>query len=1136
MTNEDTSVAVDPLANDDVGAGAALVTVNNVPDPDTEGTFTYTDDGTGLLVAVSATDELSPAEAATLLFNPVEDFNGVVTTVAYTVTDVNGETSDADIDITVTPTPDAVDDMFSGNEDTPVALDPLSNDDLVAGADSVQILNIPDSVTEGTLTYVDDLTGNMFTVAAGTILSPAEAASLSFTPVADFNGQVTRIGYEVTDVNGETSQAVIDINIIPTPDAVDDVNATAVNTPVSGNVIDNDTSFVGENLMVSEVNGVPIGNGPIVTEFGTVDIAADGTYTFTPLPGLSEPATFTYTVVDENGVESEATVVIDIADIGLAKSVVEAPTLLANGNFRVTYQLVVQNNGSLNLGDLSLVEDLATQFGGGFVSAGGLRITDPAAAVGSAVTLDSSWNGDGLTEMVAAGSTLVAGDSFTLAFDVIVDASGFDPTATTENSVAASAVAVDENGDSILNANGDPVLVNDLSDSGIDPAGDNPNEPGDALGSDDPTPLNIPSIGLAKLAGDAVANGSNFDVTFTLAFENNGTVDLTNLTLIDDIASQFGDAFVSVSGVSVENFVGSGTAPVINSDWVNDTSQTIISGGTANVGDTFDVVFSVTVNPDLATGAIDNSATAGGEALDANGRPLTDGFGNPITASDVSDNGADPNAENGEEVTGDGVFANDPTPLLIADLGLAKSVVGEPVFTETGNSVVTFQLVVQNTGTVDLGSLSLLEDIAGQFGSPFVDAGNLVLASAPSDPGSSIAVDSAGFNGSSVIEIIDTSAPNVLVVGDSFTVTFDVEINPALATEPLENSVTGSGGAIDENGDAILDSNGNQIAANDLSDSGVDPITTNPGGPDDQGTSDDPTVVDPTPAPTGQISGVVFEDSNNDGIQQASEAGIAAVEIVLTGTDVLGNSVTRTVLTDANGVYTFTQLQAGSFTVTQTQPEGFSDGIDVNASGTVAPINDVLGNITLGFGETINTGTFGEQRSGASGNPPQFSAFGPLAFNRLSNLANGFVSNSGTIYSGIPINGNTDPLSLESGRPVTGGFALPAEELASDDSGCGEIDPYGNAIPIEQIIDDGSGCGPVSPQGQVIYEDVTVEETVIVPEDAESVSESTAAEGEASASNVVDQIDSDRAEEMAANEGALQKPSLLKRLSIWLNV
>ena len=854
-----------------------------------------------------------------------------------------------------------------------------------------------------------------------------------------------------------------------------------------------------------------------------MDIAADGTYTFTPVPGLSEPATFTYTVVDENGEESEATVVIDIADLGLAKSVVETPTLLADGNFRVTYQLVVQNNGSLNLDDLSLVEDLATQFGGGFVSAGGLRITDPAAAVGSAIALNSSFDGAGITEIVAAESTLVAGDSFTLAFDVIVDASGFDPTATTENSVAASAVAVDENGDPILNANGDPVLVNDLSDSGTDPSGDNLGEPGDTFGSDDPTPLQIPSIGLAKLAGDAVANGDNFDVTYTLTFENNGSVDLTNLTLFDDIAAQFGAAFVSVGDVAVENFVGSGTAPTVNGAWAGDTSQTIISGGTANVGDTFEVVFTATVDPDAIdnAGSLNNQATTNGEALDSNGRPLTDGLGNPITASDVSDNGADPNAENGEEVTGDGVFANDPTPLLIADLGLAKSLIGEPVLTETGTFVVTYQLVVENTGTLDLGSLSLLEDVAGQFGSPFVDAGNLVLVSGPSDPGSSIAVDSAGFNGASAIEIIDTSEKNVLVVGDSFTVTFDVEIDPAEVTDPLANSIIGSGNAIDANGDEILDSNGDPIVANDLSDSGGDPSGTNSEAPDDQGTPDDPTVVDPPAVPTGEISGTVFDDSNNDGVQQPNEAGIAGVEITLTGTDFQGNSVTRTVLTDVNGRYTFTDVPAGTYTVTQTQPEGFDDGIDANADGSVTPVNDVLSEINLGFGESIEVGTFGERRTGVTGNPPNLPFLSPIIGSPIANLLNGFAGGQSTIFSGTPINSNANPLSLDSGRAVSGGYA--GSGITGEDCGCPEpVDACSEPV----VSDEGQVVTEVIEEAMIMDPALLEGDGVIMDAESECVTQEAP----------VEQIICDPQGEQVVHPAhdSIVKPGFLKRFSNWL--
>ena len=244
-TNEDTPIAVDPLANDDVGAGAQSVTINNIPDATTEGAFTYIYDATGLPVTIAAGDVLSPTEAASMEFTPVADFNGMVATVAYTVTDINGEMSDANIDITVIPTPDAVDDTYSGNEDTPVPLDPLANDDLGAGAASVEILNVPDPLTEGALTYIDDLTGNELPVTAGTELTPAEAATLTFNPVADFNGPVDPIGYEVTDVNGETSEAVIDINIIPTPDAVDDPFTTNEDTPVNVNPLTNDDDGAG---------------------------------------------------------------------------------------------------------------------------------------------------------------------------------------------------------------------------------------------------------------------------------------------------------------------------------------------------------------------------------------------------------------------------------------------------------------------------------------------------------------------------------------------------------------------------------------------------------------------------------------------------------------------------------------------------------------------------------------------------------------------------------------------------------------------------------------------------------------------------------------------------------------------------
>ena len=240
-TNEDTTVNVSPLGNDDIGAedgmGVLSVTIDTVP-PATEGVLTYTDAG-GNEVTVAPDTILTAAEALTLLFTPTEDFNGTVTPIDYTLTDTNGATSEADILIEVIPTPDAVQDVFTTNEDTPVLLDPLSNDDLGAGADSVTVNNIPDPAVEGVLTYLDAV-GTPVTVMAGDVLTPEQAATLTFVPVEDFDGLVPPIGYTVTDVNGATSTTDILITIIPTPDAVDDSYTTNEDTAVALDPLAND--------------------------------------------------------------------------------------------------------------------------------------------------------------------------------------------------------------------------------------------------------------------------------------------------------------------------------------------------------------------------------------------------------------------------------------------------------------------------------------------------------------------------------------------------------------------------------------------------------------------------------------------------------------------------------------------------------------------------------------------------------------------------------------------------------------------------------------------------------------------------------------------------------------------------------
>ena len=130
---------------------------------------------------------------------------------------------------------------------------------------------------------------------------------------------------------------------------------------------------------------------------------------------------------------------------------------------------------------------------------------------------------------------------------------------------------------------------------------------------------------------------------------------------------------------------------------------------------------------------------------------------------------------------------------------------------------MTYEIVVENTGGADLTDVSVLEDLAAEFGPAFVSAGNAAISTPPADPTSIIVLNSA-FDGSSDSELIDNSAGTILQIGDSFTLQFDVIVNPMSSV--LDNQVVASGNAVDENGIPLTDISGNPLTASDDSDSG----------------------------------------------------------------------------------------------------------------------------------------------------------------------------------------------------------------------------------------------------------------------------------------------------------------------------
>ena len=86
--------------------------------------------------------------------------------------------------------------------------------------------------------------------------------------------------------------------------------------------------------------------------------------------------------------------------------------------------------------------------------------------------------------------------------------------------------------------------------------------------------------------------------------------------------------------------------------------------------------------------------------------------------------------------------------------------------------------------------------------------------------------------------------------------------------------------------------------------------------------------------PVGSVAGRVFNDSNNNGLVDPGEAGIAGVQVVLTGNNDLGEAIDVSVVTDAEGRYRFDDLRPGTYALTQpVQPPETLNGI--TSAGTI---------------------------------------------------------------------------------------------------------------------------------------------------------------------------------------------------------
>jgi len=98
------------------------------------------------------------------------------------------------------------------------------------------------------------------------------------------------------------------------------------------------------------------------------------------------------------------------------------------------------------------------------------------------------------------------------------------------------------------------------------------------------------------------------------------------------------------------------------------------------------------------------------------------------------------------------------------------------------------------------------------------------------------------------------------------------------------------------------------------------------------------------------ITGTVFNDINGNGIQDAAETVLSGVTVELKNNV---GTVIAAAITNASGGYSFPNLSAGTYAVTETDPAGYIS----------TTLNTVAVNVSAGTTATVN---FGDQTSGAA--------------------------------------------------------------------------------------------------------------------------------------------------------------------------
>ncbi|MDN4548051.1 Ig-like domain-containing protein, partial [Pseudomonas sp. C32] len=333
-------------------------------------------------------------------FTPATNYNGTVPTVTYTITDGSGPNDTSTLNISVTP----VDDSFTdANETVTIYEDTAATGNVLSGTSSVDGPVSVVNFTVGGTQYVAGQTANIANV--GTLVIGSNGA-YKFTPADNYNGTVPTVTYTVTDGSGTNDTSTLNISVTPVSDKFSDANemvSTPEDTVLTGSVLTGTSSVDGPVSVLNFSIGsttYAAGTTATIAKIGTLVIAANGTYTFTPNADYngSVPAV-RYTVTDGSGSNDTSVLKISVTPV--------------NDNFTDANESV------------STLEDTAVT---GSVLSGTSSVDGPVSVLN--FTIGTTTYNAGSTATITNVGTLVIGANGAYTFTPAVNYNGTVPTVT----------------------------------------------------------------------------------------------------------------------------------------------------------------------------------------------------------------------------------------------------------------------------------------------------------------------------------------------------------------------------------------------------------------------------------------------------------------------------------------------------------------------------------------------------------------------------------------------------------------------------------------------------------------------------------------------------------------------------------